>query len=312
MAGQLKIATTPWEWQVDESAGALCTQAELAEQMGFHSFWVPENHFRRKGSFPAPMLSLAAIAAKTSTIRLGCTSYLLPIRNPLLAAEEVSVLDKLSNGRLILGLGRGIQAEVFDAFGIESVRKRELFAQHLEIMRRAWAGDPIGKSSHGEAIVLSPLPVQKPSPPLWVAAIGPKALRQVAGLGLPYLASPLDPFEKLKLNYDSYHSAVTEAGMPMVTTIPIMRTVFISQSDRQAAAIRSTLTERLPTHMRATAGPAENWAIIGSRDYVYDQLQRYREELNLTHLILRAGLPCVSTAEQLESHRKVLAIQLKE
>jgi len=106
--GAIEVATTPWNW--DEVAGAdgLCRQAQRAEAMGFHSFWLPENHFGDARALPAPLLLLAAVAGRTSTLRLGCTSYLLPIRHPLLAAEEVGVLDRLCGGRLILGVGRGI------------------------------------------------------------------------------------------------------------------------------------------------------------------------------------------------------------
>ena len=70
-------------------ASELAKQGKIAEQMGFHSFWLPENHFGDHRSLPAPLMLLSAVAATTSKIGLGSTSYLLPIRNPILAAEEV-------------------------------------------------------------------------------------------------------------------------------------------------------------------------------------------------------------------------------
>ena len=116
------------------------------------------------------MMLLAAVAATTSTLRLGTTSFLLPIRHPLQAAAQIAVLDRLSEGRIIVGLGRGFQPAMLAAYGVEAAEKRRLFRESLAIMIAAWRGDPIGE---GESVVhLAPLPVQTPHPPLWLAAFG--------------------------------------------------------------------------------------------------------------------------------------------
>lgn len=307
MVDQLRIATTPWGEQTAMDVESLCEQAETAEEMGLHSFWLPESHFGKSRSVPAPLLLLAAVAARTSTLKLGCVSYLLPIRNPLLAAEEVAVLDQLSAGRLILGLGRGIQPQMFAAFGIDSMDKRELFADHLQIMRRAWRGDSVAQDGSGSDIVLSPLPHQRPEPVLWVAAFGPKALRQVAGLGLPYLASPLESLARLKENFQNFHLLVAEAGLEPVSTVPVMRSVYISDNDQQLRTLRTALADQVPAAMRDRSGEVEQWAIIGSPDYVENQLGLYREELGMTHLILRGGLPGITASQQIKSNGRLLS-----
>src|SRR5262245_39284154 len=112
----LEIGLTPWEFPAHADADRLCAQAERAEALGFHSFWLPEGHFSGPGAIPQPLLCHAAIAARTRRLRLGTTSYLLPIRHPLQVAEEVAVLDRLSNGRVILGVGRGFRDTLFAAF----------------------------------------------------------------------------------------------------------------------------------------------------------------------------------------------------
>ena len=96
----MRPGLTPWNFG-DLSAESLSRQAEIGESLGYESFWLPESHFI-DGAIPDPLMLLAAVAAATRNPRLGTTSYLVPLRNPLQAAEQVSVLDSLSNGRVIL------------------------------------------------------------------------------------------------------------------------------------------------------------------------------------------------------------------
>ena len=306
MTRNIEIATTAWCWEQLGPAEVLCRQAETAEKMGFHSFWLPENHFGERSAIPSPLMLLAAISGRTQRMLLGCTSYLLPIRHPLLAAEEVAVLDQLCGGRLILGLGRGVQPAMFAALGVEVEDKRKLFGDHLDLMRSAWRGDPVAHDKQGEPVYLSPLPLQRPAPPLWVAAFGPLALQQVASLGLPYLASPLESIDTLQQNYDRYRQLVAEAGLPQVVTTPVMRTVFVTKSTRLSDELRRAITKQLPAPMRDKAGELDNWAIVGDAQYVRDKLDEYQDRLGITHLIVRAGISAVGEQEQLRSHECLL------
>ncbi|KZX53478.1 hypothetical protein A3709_10150 [Halioglobus sp. HI00S01] len=292
---RLHIGTTPWDWSAVREGPGISKQARTAEQYGFDSFWLPESHFSGGRSVPAPLLLLAAAAAATSRIELGCVSYLLPIRNAVLAAEEIAVLDRLSEGRLILGLGRGIAPAMFEAFGIDSGDKRALFAQRLQQIRDLWQADG--------ALGLAPLPLQTPEPRLWAAALGPKALQQIALLGLPYLASPLESFDLLAQNLAAYRrNAPAEA----VRITPIMRTVFIAESSRAGKALEEGLARQLRAAGKFADQQIEDVAIIGSAESVHARIDLYREALGMTHLILRAGLPGVSATEELDSACKLL------
>ena len=308
MDKKIELAVTPWSYDEGWRADSLCTQAETAEAMGFHSFWLPENHFGDHRSIPSPLTLLAAVAARTTRIRLGSTSYLLPIRHPLQAAEEVAVLDQLSNGRVILGVGRGIQAEVFDAFSVAASDKRKLFQANLQIMLAAWRGEPVLDRGEGDPVLLAPLPVQRPHPPVWVAAFGPLALKQVASLGLPYLASPIESLAMLEHNYNNYHAALEESGHPPVSTIPVMRTVFVARSDKQSADVRLQLERSVPQKMRKPGVGVDDWGIVGDRAYCRDRLSEYVERLSISHLIVRGGIRGVEDAEQLRSHESLLGI----
>lgn len=282
----MKLGVTPWDFS-DLSARALSAQAERAEQLGYDSFWLPENHFN-PNALPDPLMLLAAVAAATDRIRLATTSYLLPLRNPLLAAEQVAVLDRLSNGRVTLGIGRGFAPAMLKAFDVRPSEKRQLFERCLATMQLAWSGAPV-PIGDGEAdlVVLDPLPVQRPHPPLWVAAFGPKALAQAGRLGLPYLASPMETMAALQANYARHAQAAGEAGHQAVATVPVMRTVLLTNSNRETAALRERIareaagTGRMPADARV-----EDWTIIGDRVEVAERIAEYRERLHVSHLIV--------------------------
>ena len=288
----MKLGLTPWNFH-DRSAQALSAQAHRAEALGYESFWLPENHFNA-GAIPDPLMLLAAVAAATSRIRLATTSYLLPLRHPLQAAEQVAVLDQLSGGRVTLGIGRGYAPTMLKAFSVDPKLKRRLFADTLETMCQAWRGEPVtvGEGDASEQIVLDPLPVQQPHPPLWVAAFGPKALAQAGRLGFPYLASPVESLSSLEANYAQHAEAAESAGKPEVKTVPVMRTVFVAQSRRQGESLR----EQVLAQARATpsvarkadepADAADDWCIVGEAGYVRDRIAEYRERLKVTHLIV--------------------------
>lgn len=281
----MHLGLTPWDMQ-DLSALNLTEQASYAESLGYNSFWLPEAHFS-DAVVPDPLMLLAAVAAGTNTLQLATTSYLLPLRNPLLAAEQVAVLDRLSNGRVLLGVGRGYSTETLAAFDIAPKTKRRLFEENLQIMIDAWAGVPLS-SLPGDTgpVTLSPLPVQRPSPPIWVAAFGPKALEQAGRLGLPYFASPIETLKKLKTNFEIHQQALTAAGHRADVVRPIMRTIYVSDNTAERETLRIRLAATLPVGLRSTAGDVTDWALIGPSKYVADKIDEYRETLNITHLVV--------------------------
>ena len=116
-------------------------QISHAEQLGFASAWVAQHHFgEREGGLPSPFVLLAAAAQRTEQIALGTAVVTLPIDDPLRAAEDAAVLDALSTGRVQLGIAAGGTPSSFPAFGRDPEARRELFAEHLEVLRDALAG----------------------------------------------------------------------------------------------------------------------------------------------------------------------------
>ncbi len=317
VSAPLSVGTTPWVFENGGLGDGLAEQGERAEALGLHSFWLPEHHFGG-GAIPSPLLLLSAVASRTRTLKLGTTSFLLPLRHPLHAASEVAVLDQLSGGRVILGLGRGFRRSTFDAFGVAVKEKRDIFEAVLEAMVAAWAGEPVAwdgdPEEDGTPVQLSPRPAQDPHPPLWVAAFGPKALAQAGRLGLPYLASPIESFERLSENLARHREACDEAGREVPEAVPIMRTLFVSRDvgalARASAALEQQVAAMARTrgvNLRQAAGAElDEWAIVGEPEQVADQIARYRESFGMTHLIVRAQIPGVDR-EQMESSLEQVA-----
>lgn len=286
--GALHIGLTPWLISDAADAAALARQAELAESWGYRSFWLPEHHFSRGGAVPEPLLLLAAVAARTETILLGTTSFLLTLRNPLQAAEQVAVLDRLSNGRVVLGVGRGYSASLLSAFSVSAREKRRRFEWCLEHMIRAWRGEPVVLAEGAEPVIVAPRPFQVPHPPIWIAAFGPKALAQAGTLGAPYLASPMESRHRLKENYRLHAEACQAAARVVPPEVPVMRSVFVSSDARLISRVRDKLDTWADSAsaLRRAGGSVDDWAIVGEPAAVRDQIEQYRGDLGMTHLIV--------------------------
>ncbi len=318
--GRLHLGLGPWERDArgaSETLRAMIEQATHAEALGYDSIWVPEGHFEPRSLFSAPLLLLAAIAARTKRVRLGTTSYLLPVRHPLRVAEDVAVLDQLSRGRVILGLGRGFRAPLFEAFGVPVREKRAVFEAALAEVLAAWRGEPIAQSG-ARPLRVTPRPLQQPHPPLWVAAFGPKAIEQAGRLGYPYLASPLEPLARLEQNYAQHRSVLPKGREEASRTVPVIRTVFATRDPARARAVRELLAREasaaalsaVAAARRAGDEPVEHWALVGLPEQIAEGIARYRERIGLTHLIVRGQLGGVEPDEVRESH--ALVAELRE
>jgi alkanesulfonate monooxygenase SsuD/methylene tetrahydromethanopterin reductase-like flavin-dependent oxidoreductase (luciferase family) len=291
------------------------TWADRAEALGLHSVWIPEMHFA-PGVAASPLLMLAACAARTKNVRLGTTSLLLPIRPPLRTASEVATLDRLSGGRVILGLGRGFRAPLFAAFGIDARTKRDRFDAALDLMLASWAGRAAsadGTPFHGEgdlheAVPPTTRPVQTPHPALAVAAFGRKGLMQAARRALPYLASPLESLELIEENLAYHREHLPDDAKQEEIVVPIMRTVYAAATDAEAARVREGLEReamqqprpaKLPAALaRAAEASLSRRTLVGTASEVVDQISEYRERLGMNLLVARPQVANTSQTER--------------
>ena len=171
-------------------------QIEFSESVGFDSCWLAEHHGTDYGSMPNAAVSAAAIAGRTKEMRIGIACSILPFGlNPVKLAEDWAMVDNISDGRLDFGVGRGYQPREFRMLGLGDVMadSREIFKEYLEAIIGLWTNDTFsyhGKYVNFDDIDLRPKPVQKPHPPVYVAAISPETFAMVAEQGYNMLVTP--------------------------------------------------------------------------------------------------------------------------
>ena len=121
----------------ESSTGNCFSQVQAADVLGFESFWIAEHHFHEYGAVPRPAIFLVAAAQATQRIKLGAAVVVLPFDNPLRTAEDFAMVDVLSNGRLVLGVGSGYLKHEFEGFGVLPEEKRGRFDEGLHVLLEA-------------------------------------------------------------------------------------------------------------------------------------------------------------------------------
>ena len=212
---------------------------ELLEELGFDGVWVAEHHFRDYGVVPNIFTLLSNLAARTERLRLGTGIVVLPLHNPIHVAEEAAMVDLLSGGRLELGIGRGYQSIEFENFGLDLAEARDRFNESLEMILGLWTQDDFEfKGRFHETrhpLTLMPKPVQRPYPPLHVAAVSPETVEIYAGRGLPILADPAAPFSKIAKAARTWHEKAAAAGVDTTgVELVASRSVYVAPTLEQA------------------------------------------------------------------------------
>lgn len=193
---------------VPELYAALLRHVGLAEELGVDLVWISERPFGADAAIPAALPLCAAIAAVTTTLRIGAGPLTLPVHHPVRVAEDAASLDGLSGGRLELALGLGSSGEAFQGFGIPTRGRGGRLEEGVALLRAAWTGHPVhfpGIHHTVSDVTVSPQPVQGGGPPLWIGAGASSAVRRAARLGTGLLATTREAIR-------DYVSAFGECG----------------------------------------------------------------------------------------------------
>jgi len=161
------------------------------ERLGFEGAWVPEHHAADDGYMPSPSVMLAAIAARTKTLKLGSAIALAPLYHPVRFAEECAVLDHISNGRLEMAIAIGYRRREAEGYGVDFSKRGSRTDEFLELVTQLWRGETVtyaGKHFTLKNAAIVPTP-SRGRIPLYVGGFTDKALERTAKYGDGYFGN---------------------------------------------------------------------------------------------------------------------------
>jgi alkanesulfonate monooxygenase SsuD/methylene tetrahydromethanopterin reductase-like flavin-dependent oxidoreductase (luciferase family) len=275
-------------------------QGELAERLGYDAFFVAEHHFHEYGVVPNPAVMLAALSQRTTRLRLGSAISILTFHDPLTVAENYAIVDALSKGRLAFGVGSGYLKHEFEGYRVDPAEKRERFDEALEVVRRALSGERVtfrGKHHVVEGVRLNVPPVQKPTPPIYVAILRREAAYHVGRQGNRMICVPyasLDRFEEIGDLVAEHRQGRAEAGIEASVEAGDDQLValhcHVAETDEAARAraeepfdlyVRTRLYARRQTYDDVLASGLH---LFGSVDTVVDKMVRLHE-MGVRHVL---------------------------
>ena len=303
-------------------------EAVAGEALGFDSVWLEEHHSIRNHYWPSPLMALAGIATRTSTILLGTDIAVLPFYHPVRAAEDVAMLDILSGGRAIFGAAIGYRAPEFELYDVPLEGRGGRFVEMLQVMRALWTQEQVSFSGKHFKIngCIEPRPARPV--PIWLGGWGDLSLKRAAQLADAWVPGPTANLEKLLAAQKQYRAELaTHGGDPAQVPTPLTREVVVAETRERAWE----LAERfVMVNYRDEYGGGWQHPLIGAQDHTpVDQLQalsrdrfiigapedcivairRFAETFGVDHLICRMYFPGMPH-EHIMQELKLLAAEV--
>ena len=284
-------------------------QAEAAEALGFRNVWLGEHHFSTYGYLSRPLQLATYIAAKTTRLRVGTAVIVVPLHHPLLVAEEIAMLDVLSNGRADVGLGRGYQRYEFERFGLQLDTGGQRWDEALDILLKAFEGKPFsyeGKLYTIPETSIYPKPVQKPRPPIWITAQSQYSIEAAVRRGLNVLTGGFGvPVERLAEFGQFFDKVVADTNPTRRPLVGVQRAVYVTKdaADAREAAEQARWNMRVTLSLRNNYERVENgkaipipgktepgiddlldrYLVIGTPDTCIRQIKRVQDLVGISH-----------------------------
>jgi alkanesulfonate monooxygenase SsuD/methylene tetrahydromethanopterin reductase-like flavin-dependent oxidoreductase (luciferase family) len=318
-------------------------QAELADRLGFGTYWIAEIHCQPKFSLlSAPYVVLGAVAQRTKRLRLGVAVNTLPVHHPVQLAEAAAMLDLVSNGRMDFAAGGGHpHSRAYECFGADHKSTHDYMAEGIEVIQKAWSEETLtfkGKFFDIPEVIVNPKPVQKPLPPIHMATSSLEGVEVGACLGVN-LFLPIHTrtpeqvveyasayWEGLKRNGHDLtsrelglllpmHLAATTAEAKTRSETGIMsyfKTITDMRVDYSAWLTRRGV--ELPARLRTAAGAqvafetvCEKHAVIGDSGVAVDKIKNLTQQTGATNLLTWFNIGTVPHAAVKESMQQFAA-----
>ena len=301
--------------------------AQAAEAAGFRGYHLAEHHGTPLGAAPSPGIFLAALAQATSRIRLGPLVYLIPLYIPLRLIEEICMLDNLSNGRLEVGLGRGVSPIEIAFFGLDPDESLARFSEGIDLIIQGLSTDRLsfeGRYYQYEDVPMPLATVQSPLP-LWSASMSPQGQAEAAKRGMHSISlGSTDLIRKTSENYRSEWNASTghslrPEGAPAQPYIGAWRLVYVNEDEQVAESVarrayddwfaklhklwleRDVAAPHLGPISRFETAVEIGMMVHGSADRVADALARQVEITGVNYLALQPAFGDIGHIEEMRS-----------
>ncbi len=279
---------------------------QTAEERGIDTFWIGESHFRpERAVMASPLVGASAVAARTRRIKVGLAVQVLPLANPIRVAEEAAIVDHISEGRLVFGIGRSSFLESYEGYNIDYIESRGRFAESLEIILKAWGDEPFsydGEFYQFNNVDLVPKTYQKPHPPVRVAVESTDTFALTGSLGFPIFIRHQMEIPQLQELLEQYRQARELAGFTGPNDVILQIGAYVGETPEQAlrdpeessmhrirviqqhlhqAADQETY-ERLSRSSSVTYEELLQRVAFGTPEAVVERIHQYREELGIT------------------------------
>lgn len=288
----LDLTIWPWSFKTFDDLIRLTSEAE---RLGLDSLWVSDHLMYTEPNLGVleALTTLTAVAMKTERVKVGTKVLCTPFRHPALIAKTVSTLDIISKGRLILGVGAGWYEKEFEAFNIPFDRRVSRMREAIEVLKNLWA-NPLttydGSFYHLVGAASWPKPLQKPHPPIWVGATGPRMLEIVAELGDGWVTTNQSP-EQYGYKWKTIKDHARKLGRDASAIEPACYAYSTIATDTEEAR-RAAEELILPERRRALSDPSlrlkdiEQFGIIGDPDEWITRIEGYLKA-GASHVIVK-------------------------
>jgi alkanesulfonate monooxygenase SsuD/methylene tetrahydromethanopterin reductase-like flavin-dependent oxidoreductase (luciferase family) len=251
---------------------------EMAEPLGFDSLWSIEHHFDDYTMCPDPVQFLTYLAGRTKTSKLGSMVVVLPWHDPIRVAEQVSMLDHVSDGRFIFGIGRGLARIEYDGFRIDQNEGRDLFVEYAQLIIDALEKGYMegGSFTQQPRREIRPLPFKSFKGRTYAAAVSPESMPIMAKLGIGLLVIPQKPWDVVKKDFEVYHKVWHETNGSAPSPKPLSGGfVFVDENkDRAEEQAMKWLSENYKTVIKHYEMTSEKFGKARSYEF-YSQVGKF-------------------------------------
>jgi alkanesulfonate monooxygenase SsuD/methylene tetrahydromethanopterin reductase-like flavin-dependent oxidoreductase (luciferase family) len=287
---------------------------ELARDRGWNSLFTGQRYLNEGDNKQLQAVPfLARLAAVSGEMTIGLGILLLNLHNPVYTAETIATLDIIARGKFVFGVGLGYRQVEFDAFGVPKGERVQRFENYLGLIQRLWTEDRVSYDDctcHLSNVRMNIRPVQKPRPPIWIAANNDPAVKRAARLGDAWFVNPHSTIDTVRRQWAVYQSELEAVGKAPPRELPMIKEVYCAKD-------RVTAIEMAGPYLAGKYRDYAKWGqdkvmpdnddftrsldelmegrfIIGSPEDCHKQLKPYWEEFGVNHIIVRthwAGMP---------------------